>query len=269
MTTQPQALSLKDLIFAGAGAVAGVLSIVAVSRLADLPPGLYDSALTVVGQAVSAMTTAAGTTLAREAHVMSLPLTAHSQAYWFAARAGGIVAYLLLWFATFWGIMVSSKMLKGRVEASLIYGLHEFFPLLAILFAAIHAVVLLGDSYIDFRVSHLFLPFTSPYKPLWTGLGTVALYLTLALVTSFYVRSWIGRKVWRALHYTSFLAFGLALLHGLMAGTDSKVPGMQWMYIATGASILFATYYRVLSVQPKPVRTASRLAKDALRARSN
>src|SRR6478609_4845057 len=131
MTTQPQHLSLQDLVFAGAGAVTGVLSIVAASRLAHLPPDLYDNALTLARQAGSAIFAAAEPTLAQEAHFMSLPLTAHSQAYWFAARAGGIVAYLLLWFATFWGIMMSSKMLKGRMDAALIYGLHEFFPLLA------------------------------------------------------------------------------------------------------------------------------------------
>ena len=260
MTSQIQTWSREDVLFASIGTFAGIFTVVAISKLTQIPPSTVTNTLTAIQHTTGVAAAAASSSLAREAQVMSLPLTADSQAYWFAARAGGIIAYLLLWFATLIGIMMGSKMLKGVVDATLVYGLHEFFPILASIFAALHAVVLLGDAYIGFRISHLLLPFTSPYEPLWTGLGTVALYLSIALVVSFYVRRWIGRKAWRALHYTAFLAFGLALLHGLMAGTDTAHPAVQWMYITTGASILFATYYRVLSVQPKPVRHASRVS---------
>ncbi len=177
------------------------------------------------------------------------------------ARAGGIVAYLLLWLATLWGIVMSSKAAKGRIAPLTVFGLHEILPLLATLFAAFHAVILLGDSYINFNLIHILIPFTSPYEPVWTGLGTIALLFSAALVVSFYVRKRIGQRVWRLFHFTAYLAFVLALVHGMMAGSDSGLLGIKAMYVFSGATVLFFTYYRLLTHQPKSVTTSTRSVK--------
>ena len=189
--------------------------------------------------------------LAPQAARMGLPLVGDTQAYWFMARAGGIVAYLLLWLATIWGIVMSSKAAKGHMSPLTIFGLHETLPLLATLFAAFHALILLGDSFINFNVIHILIPFTSPYKPVWTGLGTIALLFSAALIVSFYVRKQIGQRAWRLLHFTAYLAFVLALVHGLMAGSDSGSPVIKLMYLFSGATVLFFTYYRLLTIRPK------------------
>ena len=115
----------------------------------------------------------------------------------------------------------------------------------AVIFALLHAVVLLGDSYVEFTIFHLAIPFIAPYEPFWTGLGVIGLYLTAALTISFYLRKHIGQKTWRMLHYLTFAAYGLALVHGLMAGTDSNLIGMKLLYLTTGFTILFLTYYRL------------------------
>jgi predicted ferric reductase len=179
---------------------------------------------------------------------MGIPLVEGTKAFWYVARAGGLIAYLLLWMATLWGVLISSKMAKGWIDGTLLYNMHEFLPILAMLFASLHAVVLLGDAYIGFSVLDLLIPFRAPYRPLWTGLGSLALYLSIALIASFYLRGLISRRAWRTFHYLTYLAFVLALVHGLMAGTDSSQPAVYWMYVATGATLLFATLYRVLTV---------------------
>jgi predicted ferric reductase len=193
-----------------------------------------------------------------QAQLMGLPLTSDSSAYWYLARAGGIIAYLLLWLATCWGIMMSSKVIKGVVGTPVAYALHEFLPLLGVVFAAFHALVLLGDSYIDFAPWHLLVPFSGPYKPLWTGLGILAFYLSVALIASFYVRKRIGQKTWRALHYLTYLAFVMTLLHGVMAGSDSKTMVMQAVYSITGGLSIFLLFYRLLAYTPRLQRAASR-----------
>jgi DMSO/TMAO reductase YedYZ heme-binding membrane subunit len=71
------------------------------------------------------------------------------------------------------------------------------------------------------------------------------------MTTSFYVRKQIGQKVWRKLHYFTFLAFGLVLVHGLMAGTDTPLPIIRLMYLGTGAGVLFLTYYRLFTLKVK------------------
>jgi hypothetical protein len=240
MTTQVRETSTGlDLLYAGLGTVAGVAAVLTVQALWQ----------NYVGGAEAAVTLTANTRLAQEAQVMGLPLVEGSKAYWYTARAGGLIAYLLLWLATLWGVMMSSKMAKGMIDATLLYGMHEFLPTLAMVFAALHAAVLMGDAYIGFSLVNLFVPFTTSYRPLWTGLGSVALYLSIALIASFYLKNLVGRKVWRAFHFVTYLAFGLALVHGIMAGTDTANPAVRWMYILTGAALLFATLYRILMVR--------------------
>jgi DMSO/TMAO reductase YedYZ heme-binding membrane subunit len=86
----------------------------------------------------------------------------------------------------------------------------------------------------------------SGYRPLWVGLGQSSLYLTALVTASFYVRRWIGARVWRAIHYLSFALFVLALLHGVFSGTDSSAPWASWMYLGTGVSVFALTVYRIV-----------------------
>jgi hypothetical protein len=44
------------------------------------------------------------------------------------------------------------------------------------------------------------VPFASSYQPLWTGLGTVALDLMLAVAVSSALRQHLGARTWRILH---------------------------------------------------------------------
>jgi methionine sulfoxide reductase heme-binding subunit len=194
------------------------------------------------------------TILVDQGQAMGIPLESGSQAYWYLARAGGIIAYILLWLATCWGIMMSSKIIKGYINFAEAFALHEFLPILGVVFTAIHALMLLGDSYVGFNLWQLLIPFTSAYKPFWTGLGSLALYLFLAIILSFYLRKQIGQKSWRRFHYTSYLAFLLALLHGLMAGTDSDILAIRILYLVTGGIALFLVYYRALSHTPTRTR---------------
>lgn len=227
----------ENLFFIGLGAGVGAVIALGASALWTTTGSLLD---------VNQVTTPLLNYAAREAQIMGLPVAEATKAYWYLARAGGLIAYLLLWAATLWGVMMSGKTLKGRIEAALLYAMHEFLPILAMVFAVLHAVILLGDAYIRFDLFDLLVPFQAPYRPVWTGLGALSLYLSLALIVSFYVRSVIGRRVWRIFHYTTYLAFILALVHGVMAGTDASQPVVQWMYVLTGQTLLLATLHRVL-----------------------
>jgi predicted ferric reductase len=186
---------------------------------------------------------------AEQAHLMGLPLTAQTSAYWYMARIGGIVSYLLLWLSTIWGLLLSTKLIPKWVSTIFIYGLHEFLALLALVFMTLHVLILLGDEYVNFNIFHLLIPFNAPYEPFWTGLGVTAFYLSAVLTGSFYVRRQIGQKAWRTLHYLTFVAYTLALGHGMMAGTDSSSFPMKLTYLITASLILFLFYYRLFSLK--------------------
>lgn len=172
------------------------------------------------------------------------------QALWYVTRAAGLIAYLLLWFATVWGVAVSSKLLDPLLDRAITYDFHQFVSLLALGFTGLHVAVLLGDKYLPFTWAQILIPFAAPYRPLWTGVGVIGAYLAILVSATFYIRSRIGKRAFRAIHYLSFLAFGGSALHGLLAGTDSPLAAVRMMYAATTLVAVFFTLYRILTALP-------------------
>ena len=179
------------------------------------------------------------------------------QAMWYVTRAAGLVSYLLLWLATAWGLAVSNKLLDPVLHRAFTYDFHQFLSLLAIGFIFLHIAVLLADQYLPFSVAQILVPFAAPYRPVWVGLGTIGLYLTLLVSVTFYIRKWIGQKTFRLIHLVSYIAFVAAALHGLFAGTDSPLMTVQMMYVLTSLSILFLTVYRIVTSRRLRSRTAA------------
>ncbi len=174
------------------------------------------------------------------------------QAMWYLTRAAGLTAYLLLWLSTVWGLAVSSKIFDPVLNRFFTYDMHQFLSLLAIGFVVLHVAVLLADQYLPFSLAQIILPFGAPYRPVWVGLGVIALYLTLLVSVTFYIRRWIGQRTFRAVHYLSFLAFVGAAVHGLFAGTDSALWTTQLMYAVTSLVVVFLTVYRITITVLKP-----------------
>jgi predicted ferric reductase len=123
------------------------------------------------------------------------------------------------------------------------YDFHQFISLLSLGFLGLHIVVLTVDRYLPFSVAQLLVPFLSPYRPLWVGIGVVAFYLLLLVTVTFYLRRQIGTKAFRYIHYASLAAYLMAVVHALMSGADSSLPVVQLLYIGTFSVVVFMTVY--------------------------
>ncbi|MFM9277163.1 hypothetical protein [Paenibacillus jiagnxiensis] len=55
----------------------------------------------------------------------------------------------------------------------------------------------------------------------------------------------LGKKVWRAIHYLALPAYLLALVHGVMPGTDSNATLVQVIYIVTGLMVAALVVRRI------------------------
>jgi len=170
----------------------------------------------------------------------------HPELIKYLTKTAGLMAYLLVWLSTVWGLAVSSKVFDGAVHRTFTYDFHQFISLLSIAFVVVHLVVLLFDQYQPFTLAQILVPFTAPYRSVWVGLGTIGLYLTLIVTVTFYIRKWIGQKTFRLIHLASYLAFAGAAVHGLLSGTDSPLASVQAMYLVTAISVVFLTVYRIL-----------------------
>jgi predicted ferric reductase len=180
---------------------------------------------------------------------------ADSRVYWYMARSAGIVAYLLLWGSVASGIAISHKILNGFVKPPVVFEIHKSLSILALIVGMFHGFILLGDSYMNFSVLDLLIPFHSPYQPFWVGLGILGLYLTAILVASFYIKKRIGQRAWRLLHYTSFGVWIMTSLHGIAAGTDTQSVVMKVLYAVAIVSVGYLLTYRIfMEKEPVPAR---------------
>ena len=170
------------------------------------------------------------------------------KAYWYLSRATAFVSLSLLWVSMALGLGITNKMARMWPGAPAAFAIHESVSLLGLAFAMFHALIILGDKYINFTVIQLLTPFsTLDYKPFWVGLGQVGFYTWAIVALSFYIRSAIGQKTWRLLHYISFGMYILALLHGIFSGTDTSAAWAQQYYWFSGASLLFLFFVRLLT----------------------
>lgn len=174
-------------------------------------------------------------------------LGSEPKAYWYLSRSSALVSYLMFWLSMVLGLMMTNRLARLWPGGPAAFDLHQHTSLLGLAFALFHALILMGDQWIKATISQILVPFTySGYQPERVGVGQVTLYGLAVIALSFYLRPWIGRSGWRAIHFLSFVAFIAALAHGILSGTDSGAPLIAGMYWATGASVLFLTIYRIM-----------------------
>jgi predicted ferric reductase len=194
---------------------------------------------------------ASSTLGARFTHALD-PIFALSsvQVMWYITRASGLMAYFLLWFSTAWGLAVSSKIMDRMLHRTFTYDYHQFISLLSIGFVALHVGILMFDRYLPYTLSQILVPFLSPYRPFWVGLGVISLYLILLVTVTFYIRGRIGTKAFRTIHVLSLVAYVGVAAHALFAGTDSALWFTRALYASTFlVTVFLVTYWLVIGLQ--------------------
>ena len=177
---------------------------------------------------------------------------------WLLARSAGITAYVVLSAGVVLGLAMALRLVKPRRRAVVVV-LHERLGLLALGLLGLHGLLILFDGWLKPGLLGVLVPFTMDYRPLWTGLGIIAFYLTAALSLSFYLRARIGARRWRSAHRFIPVAWGLATLHVLFAGTDAGSLGMQVPLALVVATVLAMLGFRWLAGAPRaPVRVPMR-----------
>ena len=180
---------------------------------------------------------------------------------WYAIRVVGVVAYLLLWLTTVAGLCISVGVGGTWLPGAVLYPVHQLGDL-ALPLAALHAALLLGDHFAGFTPASLVIPFVAGYRPFWTGLGILALYLSAIVYWSVELRPRIGYRAWHRIHYASFVAYLFALVHGFAVGTDSATAPLRITFLVTGQVVVLLVAWRLL-------KALSPVTADAVAPRRN
>ena len=137
----------------------------------------------------------------------------------------GLAALLLLTGNILLGLLISvrySPVNNWPHRKINIFGLHNWTGYTALCVAALHPVILLLSRTAGFRWTDLVWPLHSPTQPLVNSLGAAALYCLLLVVTTSYFRIGLGRRTWKALHYTAYAAAVLFFAHGIFTDPELK-----------------------------------------------
>jgi hypothetical protein len=166
--------------------------------------------------------------------------------WWYLARASGLVAWVLLSASVLWGLCLSTRVFDRSVSPKWLTDLHRFLGGTALLFTGVHVATLVADSYVHFGAKEVLVPFASGWRPVAVAWGVIALWILLAVEATSLLMKHLSRKLWHAVHLSSFALFFAATTHAITAGTDSRATAFVIGCVAALSTVLLLTLVRVL-----------------------
>lgn len=176
---------------------------------------------------------------------------------WYATRATGVVALVLLTANVVLGVAGAARFEAPRLPRVVTAGLHRNLSLIALGFVVAHVLTTVADSYTQIGVSAAVIPFQSSYRGLWLGLGTLAFDMMLALAVTSLLRDRLPYRAWRAVHWLGYACWPAALWHGLGTGTDTRLPLLLALNALCAAAVAAAAWWRLSLSQPGLGRTVA------------
>jgi sulfoxide reductase heme-binding subunit YedZ len=157
--------------------------------------------------------------------------------FWLASRAAGIVAFVLIASSVILGLYMANGLGRRPGLKRTLLKVHEQLALTALAAIGAHGLLLLGDKWLKPGLPGILIPFTMPYRPLFTGLGILGGYLALVLGPTYYLRRRIGTRRWRFTHRAIAIVYVLGLVHALGGGTDGASAWFRTLAVLTAAPI--------------------------------
>ena len=164
---------------------------------------------------------------------------------WYTTRATGVVALVLLTISMVLGVLTSVRFARPKWPRFVTIGLHRNMSLLVVVFVVLHIVTTVTDPFASIHWSDVVVPFVSSYRPLWLGLGTVAFDLLVALTVTSLLRMRLSHRTWRLVHWSAYLCWPVAIVHGIGTGTDTP---QAWVLAVTAlcvAAVVAAVAWRL------------------------
>jgi sulfoxide reductase heme-binding subunit YedZ len=170
----------------------------------------------------------------------------NEQFWWFVARSSGMVAAVLIGVTVVWGLLLSTRIVVRKGLPAWLTDLHRGRAGLSVVFVLVHLVALWADSYEEFTVAELLVPFASDWEPTAVAWGVFATWLLAVVQVTSLLQRRMSRRRWHAVHLLSFPLGVLVGVHAMTAGTDASNPWFRWVTLGLAAAVLFLTIYRVL-----------------------
>lgn len=175
---------------------------------------------------------------------------------WYVARSSGIVAWVLAAASVLWGLLLSTRLLGRKPSPAWFLDLHRWLGGLTVSFTLVHIAALMLDPKVPFSLTEVLVPGAAEWHPVAVAWGIVALYLLIAVEATSLVMRRLPRRLWSAVHQTSYALYVLATVHLFTAGTDRHHLALQVLAGATTAAVLFLWIVSRLSPRSEVAKAA-------------
>lgn len=168
-----------------------------------------------------------------------------NEALWALGRGTGIVALVMFTLSIVLGIVTrSGRPLPGlgRFGAA---DLHRSVALTGTALILGHVVSLYFDPFAQLRLVDFVVPFLGTTKPLWLGLGTLAVDLLGIVTVVSLLRHRVGPRVFKTVHWATYLLWPISVAHGLGNGTDAHSPWMVGLVAVCVGVVVSAVTWRL------------------------
>jgi methionine sulfoxide reductase heme-binding subunit len=109
------------------------------------------------------------------------------------------------------------------------FRLHNWTGYIALAITLLHPLPLLLNKSQKFRFLDILYPVHSPQQPLENTIGAIALYIVAIMVITSYFRIQLGRRTWKAFHFTVYLGAIALFWHSLFTDPDLKGAPIDWL----------------------------------------
>lgn len=170
-----------------------------------------------------------------------------SQGLWFVSRASGLVLLVLLSAVVVLGVASHMGVGPRQWPRFVFAELHRTLALFVVAFLVLHVLTAILDPFVSIGWAATVVPFTSGYRTLAIGLGTLAVDLGGAVLITSLVRARLGFRAWRAVHWLAYLAWPAGFAHALTAGNDLGIWWVSVIIWGSAAAVATAVLARLLA----------------------
>ena len=189
-----------------------------------------------------------------------------STAFWYASRATGIVALLLLTAVLVLGILVNRQGRLPGLPRFAVTSLHRNLSLLSVAFIVVHVLTAVLDTFVSIPATAGVIPFVSGYERFWLGLGAISFDLMLAMIVTSLLRGRLNRVLWRAIHLLAYLSWPVAFAHSIGSSNDLQHGWLLYLAVACALVVVAATGWRLAQAArqlPRAARVAAVFARHS------
>jgi sulfoxide reductase heme-binding subunit YedZ len=169
----------------------------------------------------------------------------NSTALWYATRATGLMALVLLTLTMVFGMTTTTRARARNWPGFAQQEMHRRISILSVVFVGLHVLTSVMDTFVNIPLAAVVIPFTSKYQGFWVGVGAIALDLMIAVFVTSLLRERMRPATWRAVHWLAYLSWPVALAHTFGMGTDAGEGWVIVLGIVCGLSVAAALGWRL------------------------